>query len=97
MTAHRITRRRMLQGTGAALLGVGLLGTAATQASADATALDPSRAAALTCPKSVSTSSWQGNRSARAIPDRSRRGRPRARLPPNRVRTFRWALSLSVN
>lgn len=56
MTAHRITRRRMLQGTGAALLGVGLLGTAATQASADATALDPSRAAALTCPKSVSTS-----------------------------------------
>ena len=48
MTAHRITRRRMLQGTGATLLGMGLLGTAARQASADATALDPSRAAALT-------------------------------------------------
>jgi hypothetical protein len=38
----------MLQGTGAALLGAGLLGTAARQASADATALDASRAAALT-------------------------------------------------
>ena len=48
MTAHRMTRRRMLQGTGAALLGAGLLGTAAGQASADATALDVSRAAALT-------------------------------------------------
>ncbi len=30
MTAHRLTRRRMLQGTGAALLGAGLLGAAAT-------------------------------------------------------------------
>jgi hypothetical protein len=48
MTAHRITRRRMLQGTGAALLGATLLGTAARQASADASALDPARAAALT-------------------------------------------------
>jgi len=48
MTAHRITRRRMLQGTGAALLGAGLFGTAARQASADPAALDPSRAAALT-------------------------------------------------
>ena len=48
MTAHRMTRRRMLQGTGAALLGAGLLGAAAGQASADATALDVSRAAALT-------------------------------------------------
>jgi len=48
MTAHRMTRRRMLQGTGAALLGAGLLGAAAGQASADATALDASRAAALT-------------------------------------------------
>ena len=48
MTAHRMTRRRMLQGTGAALLGAGLLGAAAGQASADTTALDASRAAALT-------------------------------------------------
>jgi hypothetical protein len=45
---HRYTRRRMLQGTGAALLGAGLLGVAARQAAADATALDPARAAALT-------------------------------------------------
>ena len=48
MTASRMTRRRMLQGTGAALLGVGLLGVAARQAVADDTALDPTRAAALT-------------------------------------------------
>jgi hypothetical protein len=48
MTAHRITRRRMLQATGAALLGAGLFGAAARQAPADVTALDPSRAAALT-------------------------------------------------
>ena len=48
MTAHRITRRRMLQGTGAALLGAGLLGVSARQARADSTALDPARAAALT-------------------------------------------------
>lgn len=47
MTAHRMTRRRMLQGTGAALLGAALLGTTAELASAD-TALDASRAAALT-------------------------------------------------
>jgi len=38
----------MLQGTGAALLGAGLLGVAARQAAADDTALDPTRAAALT-------------------------------------------------
>ena len=48
MTAHRMTRRRMLQGSGAALLGAGLLGVAAGQARADLTALDPARAAALT-------------------------------------------------
>jgi hypothetical protein len=48
MTAHRMTRRRMLQGTGAALLGAGLLGVAARQAAADSTALGPERAAALT-------------------------------------------------
>ena len=47
MTAHRITRRRMLQGAGAALLGAGLLGTAAGPVSADPDALDASRAAAL--------------------------------------------------
>jgi hypothetical protein len=47
MTAHRMTRRRMLQGTGAALLGAGLLGAAAGQASADTTALEAARAAAL--------------------------------------------------
>jgi hypothetical protein len=38
----------MLQATGAALLGAGLFGAAARQAPADVTALDPSRAAALT-------------------------------------------------
>jgi hypothetical protein len=48
MTAHRITRRRMLQSAGAALLGAGLLGIAAKQAAADDTALDPTRAAVLT-------------------------------------------------
>ena len=48
MTANRMTRRRMLQGTGAALLGASLLGVAARQAAADDTALDPMRAAALT-------------------------------------------------
>src|SRR4051794_8191641 len=48
MTAHRMTRRRMLQGTGAALLGAGLLGVVAKQAAADDSALDPTRAAALT-------------------------------------------------
>ena len=48
MTAHRMTRRRMLQGTGAALLGAGLLGIAQKQAAADDTALDATRAAALT-------------------------------------------------
>jgi hypothetical protein len=48
MTAHRMTRRRMLQGTGGALLGAVLLGVAARQAAADDTALDPTRAAALT-------------------------------------------------
>ena len=37
----------MLQGTGAALLGAGMLGVAARQATADDTALDPTRAAAL--------------------------------------------------
>ena len=48
MTVNRMTRRRMLQGTGAALLGAGLLGIAARQAAADDTALDATRAAALT-------------------------------------------------
>jgi hypothetical protein len=43
-----MTRRRMLQGSGAALLGVGLLGVAARRAAADDTALDATRAAALT-------------------------------------------------
>jgi len=43
-----MTRRRMLQGTGGALLGAVLLGVAARQAAADDTALDPVRAAALT-------------------------------------------------
>jgi hypothetical protein len=43
-----MTRRRMLQSTSAALLGAGLLGIAAKQAVADDTALDPTRAAALT-------------------------------------------------
>jgi hypothetical protein len=37
----------MLQATGAALLGAGLLGSAARQASADDTAIAPARAAAL--------------------------------------------------
>ena len=48
MTAHRYTRRRMLQSTGAALIGAGLLGVAARRAEADVTALGPARAAALT-------------------------------------------------
>jgi hypothetical protein len=48
MTTRRMTRRRMLQGTGAAILGAGLLGAAARQAEADSTALGPERAAALT-------------------------------------------------
>jgi hypothetical protein len=48
VTAHRYTRRRMLQGTGAAVLGAGLLGVVARRAEADATALDLARAAALT-------------------------------------------------
>ena len=48
MTASRMTRRRMLQGTGAALLGAGLLGVVAKRAAADDSALDPTRAAALT-------------------------------------------------
>jgi hypothetical protein len=47
LTVNRMTRRRMLQGTGAALLGAGLLGIAARQAAADDTALDAPRAAAL--------------------------------------------------
>lgn len=48
MTASRLTRRRMLQSTGAAVLGAGLLGVVAKQAAADDTALDLARAAALT-------------------------------------------------
>ena len=43
-----MTRRRMLEGTGAALLGAGLLGVTARHAAANDTALDPTRAAALT-------------------------------------------------
>ena len=48
MTAHRFTRRRMLQSTGAAILGAGLLGLTAKQAAADDTALGAARTAALT-------------------------------------------------
>ena len=47
MTGHRFTRRRMLQATGAAVLGAGLLGVAAKQAAADDTSLDPARSAVL--------------------------------------------------
>jgi hypothetical protein len=48
LTVNQMTRRRMLQGTGAALLGAGLLGIAAKRAVADDTALDATRAAVLT-------------------------------------------------